>query len=82
MVTVLRAGGFRVVIFTNDHAPAHVHVFGDGEVKIDLQGPRGMPELLWADRMTRADVRRAMRVVAERQQYLLARWEEIRGRSD
>lgn len=36
MVTVLRAEGFRIVIFTNDHEPAHVHVFGDGEAKIDL----------------------------------------------
>jgi len=29
MVTVLRAHGLRVVIYTNDHRPAHVHVFGD-----------------------------------------------------
>jgi hypothetical protein len=34
MVTVLRAEGLRVVIFTNDHEPAHVHVFGGGEAKI------------------------------------------------
>jgi hypothetical protein len=34
IVTVLRAEGLRVVIFVNDHQPAHVHVFGDGEAKI------------------------------------------------
>ncbi len=34
MVTVLRAHGLRVVIYANDHRPAHVHVFGDGEAKI------------------------------------------------
>ena len=38
MVTVLRANGLRVVIFVNDHLPAHVHVFGDGEAKINLLG--------------------------------------------
>ncbi|HTW71301.1 MAG TPA: DUF4160 domain-containing protein [Acetobacteraceae bacterium] len=43
MVTVLRAHGLRVVIFANDHLPAHVHVFGDGEAKIDLCGADGVP---------------------------------------
>jgi len=28
MVTVFRGNGLRVVIFINDHPPAHVHVFG------------------------------------------------------
>ena len=43
MVSVLRADGLRVVIFVNDHRPAHVHVFGDGEAKIDLRGFDGDP---------------------------------------
>ena len=82
MVTVLRAQGLRVVIFVNDHAPAHVHVFGDGEAKIDLRGPDGAPALVWADDMGRGDARRAMRLVAEHQDALLARWEKIHGRVD
>ena len=39
MVTVLRAGGLRVVIFVDDHEPAHVHVFGDGQAKINPRIP-------------------------------------------
>jgi len=39
MVTVLRAEGLRVVIYSNDHKPSHVHVFGDGEAKINLWAP-------------------------------------------
>lgn len=77
VVTVLRAHGLRVVIFINDHRPAHVHVFGDGEAKINLSGPSGAPELVWADNMRRGDVRRAMRLVTEQQVALLARWREI-----
>ena len=46
MVTIHRAHGLRIVIFTDDHEPAHVHVFGDGHAKINLTGPeaeRGAP---------------------------------------
>jgi hypothetical protein len=82
MVTVLRAQGLRVIIFTNDHRPAHVHVIGDGEAKIDLHGPDGVPRLVWADGMTRAEVRRALRLVAENRAMLLARWESIHGQPD
>ena len=82
MVTVLRAHGLRVVIYANDHRPAHVHVFGDGEAKIDLLGADGAPDLVWADGMTRGEVRRAMRLVAEQRAFLLARWEDIHGRVD
>jgi hypothetical protein len=82
MVTVLRAHGLRVVIFTNDHPPAHAHVFGDGEAKIDLLGADGTPELIWADAMSRGEIRRALRIVTEQQAFLRARWEDIHGRRD
>jgi hypothetical protein len=82
MVTVLRADGLRVVIYINDHLPAHVHVFGDGEAKINLIGTQGSPELVWADNMTRGEVRRSMRVVAGQLASLLQRWEDIHGRAD
>ena len=82
MVTVLRAYGLRVVIFSNDHLPAHVHVFGDGQAKINLLGAEGAPELIWADAMSRGEVRRTMRIVTEQQAFLLARWKEIHERAD
>ena len=79
MVTVFRAHGLRVIIFVDDHLPAHVHVFGDGHAKINLHGADDAPELVWAEGMTRAEVRRAMRIVLEQQTLLLARWEDIHG---
>ena len=82
MVVVLRAGGLRVVIFTDDHAPAHVHVFGDGHAKLNLAGSGGGLELVWAEGMTRSEVRRAMRVVNQRRETLLRRWEDIHGRPE
>lgn len=81
MVTVVRAGGLRIVIFTDDHEPAHVHVFGDGHAKIDLVAPGG-PALVWANGMSRGEVRRAMRLVRAGRQRLLGAWEELHGRID
>jgi hypothetical protein len=79
VVTIHRAHGLRVVIFTDDHAPAHVHVFGDGQAKINLIGGDGGPDLVWAEGMRRAELRRAMHLVTAQQEAFLARWREIHG---
>ena len=46
MPTILRFAGLRVVIYPNDHRPAHVHVIGRGsEAVFNLHCPSGPPEL-------------------------------------
>jgi hypothetical protein len=56
MPTVLRIAGLRFVIWPNDHAPAHVHVFStDGEAKIGLGEPNEYPTVIENRRMARAD---------------------------
>lgn len=46
MPTVLTIFGLRVVIYPNDHRPAHVHVLGNGcEAVFNLHCPDGPPEL-------------------------------------
>jgi hypothetical protein len=79
MVTIHRAAGLRVVIFVDDHVPAHVHVFGDGEAKIDLAGPDGAPVLVWAVGMKRGEAQGAMALVREHRAAFLARWRELHG---
>jgi hypothetical protein len=79
MVTVYRAHGMRFIIFVDDHLPAHVHVFGDGHIKVNLVGPDGAPDIVTIEGMKRGDVRHAMQIVAEQQAYLLSRWSEIHG---
>jgi hypothetical protein len=59
--------------------PAHVHVFGDGQVKINLIGRDGEPELIWADGMKRSDVRRAMQIATEHKALFLRKWTDIHG---
>lgn len=79
MVTVHRAHGLRFIIFVDDHAPAHVHVFGDGHIKINLSDADGGLKIVTIEGMKRGEVRRAMRIVAEQRDYLLTRWSEIHG---
>ena len=79
MVTVHRASGMRVVIYVDDHEPAHVHVIGSGEVKIGLSGPDDAPTLIWNKGMKRAEVRRAMAIVKEQRDELLTRWSDLHG---
>lgn len=79
MVTIHRAHGLRVIIFTDDHEPAHVHVFGDGQAKINLIGPDGAPTLVWAEGMKANELRRAVQLVRDQQEQFLARWREIHG---
>ena len=76
MVTILKADGFRFIIFINDHEPAHVHVFGDGEAKINLVG---RPELVWALKMSKTNIRRALRLTQAHQDLFLTRWRDIHG---
>jgi hypothetical protein len=79
MVTVLREAGFRFVIYTDDHEPAHVHVIGDGELKVALGHGEALPELVRVIGMKAGDRRKAMDIVRANQSMLLARWQEIHG---
>jgi Domain of unknown function (DUF4160) len=79
MVTIHRSHGLSIVIFIDDHEPAHVHVFGDGHVKINLVGSSDAPELVFARDMKRTDIRRAMQIVHDNQAAFLSRWRDIHG---
>ena len=79
MVTVHREAGFRFIIFADDHEPAHVHVFGDGQAKINLAGTDGVPELVSVAGMKAGDLRKVMRIVTEQQASLLEQWKAYHG---
>lgn len=79
MVTVYRAHGLRFVIYPNDHDPAHIHVIGDGELKVNIHGLGGLPELVWSVGMKITDRRNAMDVVRDRQEELMAHWYRLTG---
>lgn len=80
MPTVLRKNGFDFLIYTNDHLPGHVHIFKAGkETIIDLGTADKAPTIREIVGMNRKDVVKALQLVFEYQDYLLAKWKEIHG---
>ena len=80
MPTVLRLDGLRVVIYPNDHRPAHVHVIGaGGEAVFVLNCPDGPPELRESYGFSRKDVGNIAGNLAQHLSSLCPRWREIHG---
>jgi hypothetical protein len=80
MPTVLRIEDLRVVIYPNDHRPAHVHVIGRGcEAVFFLGCPNGPPEPRENHRFTASVLSAIVNVLAAELRRLCRRWEEIHG---
>jgi len=78
--TILRISGYRVMMFHNDHPPAHVHVFNsDGEALIYLNCPTGPPHKREKYRLSEADVGRLLVALRPHISQLCATWEEMHG---
>lgn len=81
MPTLLRFDGMRVVLYPNDHRPAHVHVLGaGGEAVFALNCPDGPPTLRESYRLGRAEVGRIGAVLADNLAVLCAAWSRMHGR--
>ena len=73
MPTVLRTQGFRVIIYTDDHAPPDVHAFhGGAEAVISIDDS----SVRWSV-MTEPRPRDVREIVVNHRDELLLRWEEI-----
>ena len=80
MLIVLRFDGLRVVIYPNDHRPAHVHVQGAGrEAVFVLHCPDGPPELRESFGFGLADIRRTRSALAQGLDALCTAWSAIHG---
>jgi hypothetical protein len=80
MPTVLRFGTLRVVIYPNDHRPAHLHVIGHAhEAVFKLNCPAGPMVLRENYGFSRIDVSRAKRILLQHLARLCSEWERIHG---
>ena len=75
MVTALRQNGLWFIIYTVDHEPAHVHVYGVGEARIDIVTLKVLTQGGLSDR----DARRALAVVEESRDAFLETWRKYHG---
>lgn len=75
MPTVLRIGVLRVVVYPNDHRPAHVHVIGRGaEAVFNLNCPIGPPVLRENFGFSISEANRIKRALAAELERLCAEW--------
>jgi Domain of unknown function (DUF4160) len=76
--TVLRFGAVRVVIYPNDHRPAHVHVIARGcEAVFNLNCPAGSVELRENYGFSRREISRIEGVLTDHLNDLCSEWERI-----
>ncbi len=76
-----------VYIYTNDHTPAHVHIFkgrkndaNQMEIKINIGSEEQAPSLVSVpDKIKKKDLIAALKLVAANQEALLNKWQEIHG---
>lgn len=83
MPTVLRLDGVRVMIYTEDHPPAHVHVHeADAQAVFVLNCPSGPPKLRGGrgSGLVGRTAARMSRILQSRVPYLCMEWERIHGR--
>lgn len=80
MSTVYRFDGLRVVIYSNDHRPAHVHVKGGkGEAVYILHCPDGPPELRESFGFQKRQLNRISERIREILSLLCDEWGDIHG---
>lgn len=78
MPTILRLASARVVIYPNDHRPAHVHVIGGGcEAVFKLRCPDGPPELRENFGFTRKDLSEFSAALTNALGRLCDEWEHL-----
>ena len=80
MPTILIIFGWRVVIYPNDHRPAHVHVIGNGcEAVFNLHCPNGPPELRENYGFSRKDLAKIVGELVANLAMLCSEWRRIHG---
>jgi len=80
MPTLLRIDGYCVQIFTDDHLPAHVHVFARGcELVVNLNCSEQYVVIRENDGFKNREIRDILTIVQANRLQLCESWEEIHG---
>jgi hypothetical protein len=78
--TIFRFQGFNIMIFVDDHAPAHVHAIGhNGFFVFELACPSGLISIRESKGIKRSDERALEDFLNDNVVILCERWREIHG---
>jgi Domain of unknown function (DUF4160) len=78
--TVFGFEGLRVMIYPNDHRPAHVHVMGRGcEAVFNLNYPAGPLQIRENYGFSRREIKQISAALVDHLVELCVAWEEIHG---
>lgn len=78
MPTILRIGRLRVMVYPNDHRPAHVHAIGAGQEAIFVLGcPHGPVALRGSFGFTTSELNRISAKLDGERKALCAAWRRI-----
>jgi hypothetical protein len=81
VAVILRFDGLRVVIYPNDHRPAHVHIQGKGcEAVFVLHCPGGPPRLRESYGFKLPELGRLAAMIADNLAMLCEEWSVRHGR--
>lgn len=74
MATVLNERGFKIMVYTDDHDPAHVHIKKNGKyIRVILESVELMDEKSY---FSSKDTKAALQLVADNLQACWDKWNE------
>jgi hypothetical protein len=78
MATVVPIGKLRVMVYSRDHPPPHVHIVAPrGQAKVLVHGPERHPRLEWNLGLSRRELALALSVVEDYRELILAEWNRV-----
>ena len=80
MPTIVWFRNIRIVIYPNDHRPAHVHAIRGDEFSVfELDCPDGPPELKEAHGFSASELKRIAQAIEDHLKLLCLEWRSIHG---
>jgi hypothetical protein len=77
---VIPFGAVRIVVYSNDHPPPHVHAVNDGHARFALGETPADVHLVECERMSRRELRWIAGAIVAHHDECLAFWRKIHGR--
>ncbi|MCC6196483.1 MAG: DUF4160 domain-containing protein [Burkholderiales bacterium] len=79
MATLFLLGRIRIVVYSNDHPPPHIHAVSEGHARFALGETPADVRLVESERMSRRELRSIAEAIIARHDDCLKAWIRIHG---